>query len=70
MVYRANKQNYVKTQALVPGKLIKLNWFPFWINAAETSQIVRETVDFSSPTVSPITWRKVSEAKKHNATST
>jgi len=59
-----------KTQALVPGKPIKLNWFRFWMNAAETSQIVLKTVDFGSPTVSPITWRKLPEAKKRNATRT
>jgi len=59
-----------KTQDLVPGKRIKLNWFRLWINAAESSQIVLETVDFGSPTVSPITWRKLPEAKKCNPTRT
>ena len=59
-----------KTQALVPGKPIKLNWFHFLINAKETSQIVLETVDFGSTTVSPITWRKLPEAKKCNPTRT
>ena len=35
-----------------------------------TSQIVRDTVDFGSPMVSPITWRKLPEAKKRNASRT
>ena len=53
--------------AVVVGQ--RINSFRFSINAADTSLIMRETVYFGMPTVSPITWRNFPEAKKRCATS-
>ena len=42
----------------------------FCARAGETWLIIRDTDDFDRPRVSPITWRKLPEAKKRNATRT
>ena len=52
----------------VDGHLMK--FLCFCARASETWPIIRDTDDFDRPRVSPITWRKLPEAKKRNATRT
>ena len=50
----------------VDGHLMK--FLCFCARASETWLIIRDTDDFEKPRVSSITWRKLPEAKKRNAT--
>ena len=45
-----------------------MNWFCLPARASDTSVTIRDTVDFESPTVSPIICKKLPLAKKRKAT--